>query len=70
MAIFAASALLLAMIGIYGVMSYAVVAPDAGDRDPRGAGRGAADVLKMVVGRGMGLIVVGLALGDRRSARR
>ena len=66
MAIFAASALLLAMIGIYGVMSYSVSrrTQEIGIRVALGAAR--SDVLKMVVRRGMGLIAAGLALGTRR----
>jgi putative ABC transport system permease protein len=63
MGIFAGSALLLAMIGIYGVMSYAVArrTQEIGIRVALGAARG--DVLRMIVSRGMTLIGIGLALG-------
>jgi putative ABC transport system permease protein len=63
MTIFAASALLLAMIGIYGVMSYSVARrrQEIGIRVALGAAR--TDVLRMVVGGGMTLIGVGLTLG-------
>jgi putative ABC transport system permease protein len=63
MGIFAASALLLALIGIYGVMSYTVArrTQEIGIRVALGAGSG--DVLRLVVGRGAALIVGGLGLG-------
>ena len=63
MGIFAASALLLAMIGIYGVMSYSVTrrTQEIGIRMALGAARGT--VMGMIVRHGMGLIGAGLLLG-------
>ena len=63
MGIFAASAMLLAMIGIYGVMSYAVTrrTQEIGIRMALGAARG--EVMGMIIRNGMTLIAAGLALG-------
>jgi putative ABC transport system permease protein len=63
MGIFAGSAMLLAVIGIYGVMSYAVARrrQEIGVRVALGAAR--SDVLGMIVKRGMILTIAGLSLG-------
>jgi putative ABC transport system permease protein len=63
MGIFAASALALAMIGIYGVMSYTVArrTREFGIRMALGAGRG--EVIGMVTRHAAALIAAGLALG-------
>lgn len=61
--VFAAAALLLAAIGIYGVMSYSFSqrAHEVGIRIALGAQR--LDILRMALGEGMRIVLIGLASG-------
>lgn len=61
--VFSATALILAMVGIYGVIAYSVAqrTQELGIRMALGADPG--DVLKLVVGQGLGLTLTGIAIG-------
>jgi predicted permease len=62
-AAFAATALVLASIGLYGVMSYSVATRERELSIRTALGAARRDLMRLVFGRGMRLTVVGLALG-------
>ena len=61
--IFSATALALAVVGLYGVIGYSVAQrmQEMGIRVALGATRG--DILRMVVGQGLALAAIGIAIG-------
>jgi putative ABC transport system permease protein len=61
--VFAGFALLLAAIGIYGVMAYSVAARTQEMGIRMSIGAGPRDILKLVVGQGMRLALIGVAIG-------
>jgi putative ABC transport system permease protein len=61
--VFAATALLLAAIGLYGVMAYLVSQRQAEIGIRLALGGGPADVARMVIGDGMRMALLGIALG-------
>ena len=63
LAVFAGTGLALALLGVYGVLSYSVArrTQEIGVRMALGAGR--CEVLRLVMRQGLGLVTLGAALG-------
>src|SRR6185503_2896540 len=67
LAVFAGTALLLAAIGLYGVMAYLVSQRQAEIGIRMALGGGPGDVARMVVGDGMRMALAGIAIGTLAS---
>ncbi len=63
LSMFAGVALLMAVVGLYGAISYSVAQRTQEIAIRRALGAREADVLRMVIGQGLGLTVAGLTLG-------
>jgi predicted permease len=63
LSVFAGVALLMAVVGLYGAIAYSVAQRTQEIAIRRALGAQEADVLRMVIGQGLGLTLAGLALG-------
>lgn len=61
--VFAYAALVLAAVGIYGVVAFSVTRPHPGDRHSHGIGAARSDVLRLVVGEGARMAVLRIVIG-------
>ena len=61
--IFSATALVLAIVGIYGVLAYSVAQRRQELSIRMALGAGKSDILRLVVGQGLALTVIGIAIG-------
>ena len=61
--LFACVALLLAVVGIYGVIAYSVAQRTRELGIRRALGAGQRDIIRLVLGQGLGLALAGVALG-------
>jgi putative ABC transport system permease protein len=63
LSLFAAVALVLTIVGMYGVMSYSVTQRTNGIGIRMALGAQSRDVLRLIVGQGLKLVLLGLVLG-------
>ena len=62
--VFSGLGLLLAAVGLYGIIAFAVTAAHARDRDPHGHRRAPGGVVRLVLRQGLGLAAAGLIVGS------